>query len=48
LKFFGFEQGDNNQGAQEVKIQEMTVYFCETLAKPIFNTSKFSFVVVTH
>lgn len=43
LKFFGFEQGDNNQGTQEVKIQEMTVYFCETVAKPSFNTSKFSF-----
>jgi hypothetical protein len=26
-----------------VKIQEMTVYFCETVAKPTFNTSKLSF-----
>ncbi|MCX6211291.1 MAG: T9SS type A sorting domain-containing protein [Bacteroidetes bacterium] len=43
LKFFGFEQAQDNNNLHAVKIQEMTVYFCETLTKPIFNTTKFSF-----
>jgi hypothetical protein len=43
LKFFGFESAQDNNALHAVKIQEMTVYFCETVAKPSFNTSKFSF-----
>ena len=43
LKFFGFEQAQEYNVKHAVKIQEMTVYFCETLTKPVFNTTKYSF-----
>jgi len=43
LKFFGFEQDQDNQNLHSAKLHEYTVTFCNNLIKPLFNTSKFSF-----
>jgi len=43
LKFFGFEQDQDNQNLHSAKLHEYTVTFCNNLVKPIFNTTKFSF-----
>ena len=43
LKFFGFEQDQDNQNLHSAKLHEYTVTFCNNLVKPTFNTSKYSF-----
>ena len=43
LKYFGFEQDQDNQNLHSAKLHEYTVTFCNNLTKPIFNTSNYSF-----
>lgn len=43
LKFFGFEQDQDNQNLHSAKLHEYTVTFCNELIKPNFNTTKFTF-----
>ncbi len=43
LKYFGFEQDQDSQNLHSAKLHEYTLFFCNNLVKPLFNTTNFSF-----